>query len=58
MKRYFLYNILLNISLILMFFSVVAAYQSRQYIVLAISILIILIVGYLKYRLLKQVRQR
>ncbi|MFC7524313.1 DUF6358 family protein [Parapedobacter sp. GCM10030251] len=41
-----------------MFFSAVAAYQSRQYIVLAISILIILILGYLKYRLLKQVRQR
>ncbi|WP_104443702.1 DUF6358 family protein [Parapedobacter indicus] len=58
MKRYFIYNVLLNISLILMFLSVVAAYQSSEYTVFGISLLIIGILGYLKYRLLKQVRQR
>ncbi|GGC30859.1 hypothetical protein GCM10011386_23580 [Parapedobacter defluvii] len=58
MKLYFLYNTLLNISLILMLLAVVAAYQSSDYLVLAISVLIILILGYLKYRLLKRVRQR
>ncbi|PPL03072.1 hypothetical protein SAMN05444682_103397 [Parapedobacter indicus] len=41
-----------------MFLSVVAAYQSSEYTVFGISLLIIGILGYLKYRLLKQVRQR
>ncbi len=57
MKRHFLYNILLNIGLILMILSAVAAYQSAQYMILAISLAIILVLGYLKYRLLRQVRQ-
>ncbi|MBK1438500.1 sortase [Parapedobacter sp. ISTM3] len=57
MKRHFLYNTLLNIGLILMIFSAVAAYNSKQYPVLAISVVIVCVLVYLKYRLLKQVRQ-
>ncbi|SEL78383.1 DUF6358 family protein [Parapedobacter koreensis] len=57
MKTHFLYNILLNIGLILMIFSVVAAYNSAMYPVLAIAVVIVCVLGYLKYRLLKQVRQ-
>ncbi|MGK6352636.1 DUF6358 family protein [Parapedobacter sp. DT-150] len=57
MKRQFLYNILLNVGLILMVLSAVAAYNSKQYPVLAISVAIIAILVFLKYRLLKQIRQ-
>ncbi|HWK55786.1 MAG TPA: DUF6358 family protein [Parapedobacter sp.] len=57
MKTYFLYNILLNIALILMGLAVWAAYQSGEYPILAITVAIIAILGWLKYRLLKQVRQ-
>ena len=57
MKKHILYNTLLNIGLILMVLSVVAAYNSKQYPVLAISVVIIAVLIYLKYRLLRQVRQ-
>lgn len=57
MKKHILYNTLLNIGLILMILSSVAAFNSQQYIVLAISVAIIAILIYLKYRLFKQVRQ-
>lgn len=62
MKKHFLYNTLLNIGLILMMFAAVAAYNSEaqkgeKYIILGITVLIIIVLGYLKYRLLKQVRQ-
>jgi hypothetical protein len=57
MKRHFLYNILLNIGLILMLLSAVAAYNSGQQPILYISVAIIAVLGYLKYRLLKQIRQ-
>lgn len=57
MKTYFLYNVLLNISLILMGFAVWAAYRSDQYPILAITVVILVILGWLKYRLLRQVRQ-
>lgn len=58
MKTYFLYNTLLNIAVILMGLAVWAAYRSEQYIIMAITVLIVIILGWLKYRLLKQVRQR
>jgi len=57
MKRHFLYNTLLNIGLILMLLSAVAAYNSERYPILGIAVVIIGVLGYLKYRLLKQVRQ-
>ncbi|WP_353127695.1 DUF6358 family protein [Parapedobacter pyrenivorans] len=56
MKRHFIYNVLLNIGLILMVLSAIAAFNSEQYPILAISMAIIFILGYLKYRLLKQIR--
>lgn len=57
-KRYFFYNVLLNIALILMILSVVAAYNSSQYAILAISVGIMALLIYLKYRLLKQIKQQ
>jgi len=62
MKRHFLYNTLLNIGLILMTFAAVAAYNSEaqnseKYLILSVTVFIIILLGYLKYRLLKQVRQ-
>ena len=61
MKTYFLYNVLLNIALILMGFAAIAAYNSddngSKNLILAISIAIFLVLAYLKYRLLKQVKQ-
>ncbi|MGV3761692.1 DUF6358 family protein [Parapedobacter sp.] len=61
MKRYFFYNVMLNIGLILMSFATIAAYSSddngSKYLILAISVAILLVLAYLKYRLLKLVRQ-
>ncbi len=62
MKRHFLYNTLLNIGLILMMLTAIAAYNgetqnNEKYFILGITVVIILLLGYLKYRLLKQVRQ-
>ncbi len=57
MKRHFLYNILLNIGLILMFLSMVAAYNNGQYPIFAISLAITAVLGYLKYRLLLHIRK-
>jgi len=57
MKKYFLYNILLNVGIILMALAAMAAYNSIQYPIVAIAVAIVVLLGYLKYRLLKQVRQ-
>ena len=61
MKTYFLYNVLLNVALILMALAAVAAYNSdddgSKHLILAISIAIFLVLAYLKYRLLKRVKQ-
>lgn len=56
LKRNLLYNTLLNVGLILMIFSAVAAYNSQQYIYLAISAVIAVFLIYAKYLLIKQVR--
>ncbi|WP_326328021.1 DUF6358 family protein [Parapedobacter sp. 10938] len=60
MKKYFLYNVLLSIALILMALAAIAAYNSddngSKYPILAITIAIFLILVYLKYRLLKQIK--
>lgn len=58
MKRYFFYNVLLNMALILMILSVVAAYNSGQYSILAISLGIVALLIYLKFRLLRVIKQR
>jgi len=57
MTKYFLYNVLLNIALILMGLAVWAAYNTAEYPILAITVVILAILGWLKYRLLKHVRQ-
>lgn len=57
MKKYFLYNTLLNIALIFMVLAVWAAYNSANYPILVVAVAILAILGWLKYRLLKQVRQ-
>ncbi|WP_257669347.1 DUF6358 family protein [Parapedobacter tibetensis] len=56
-KKPFLYNILLNVGLILMILSALAAYDSKLYPVLSISMAIIIVLVYLKYQLLKQVKR-
>ena len=57
LKRNLLYNTLLNVGLILMIFSAVAAYNSQQYIYLVISAVIAIFLVYAKYVLIKQVRE-
>lgn len=57
LKRNLLYNTLLNVGLILMIFSAVAAYNSKQYPYLAISVVIAVFLVYAKYLLIKQVRE-
>ena len=61
MKTYFLYNVLLNIALILMGLAAIAAYNSddngSRYLIFAIALVIFLVLAYLKYRLLIRVRQ-
>ncbi len=57
LKRNLLYNTLLNVGLILMIFSAVAAYNSQQYIYLVISAVIAIFLVYAKYLLIKQVRE-
>ncbi len=57
LKRNLLYNTLLNVGLILMILSAVAAYNSQQYVYLAISVVIAIFLVYAKYLLIKQVRE-
>lgn len=57
MKKYFLYNVMLNIGLILMGLAVWAAYRSADYTILAITVAIFIVLVWSKIRLLKQVRQ-
>jgi len=58
MAAYFLYNTLLNVGLMIMIFSMIAAYNSSHYLILVISLVFAGVLGYLKYRLLKRVRQQ
>jgi len=62
MKRHFFYNILLNVGLILMMFILIAAYNSEalpveKYLIIGGAIVTIIVLGYLKYRLLLQVKK-
>lgn len=49
---------MLNVALILMILSIVAAYNSSQFPILVISVLIIALLIFLKYRLLKLIKQQ
>jgi hypothetical protein len=57
MRRKLLYNVLLNIGLIVLVFCAVAAYNSQQYGILSIAVIGIVLLIYLKVRLMKQVRR-
>lgn len=57
LKRNLLHNTLLNVGLILMVLSAVAAYNSQQYVYLVISVVLAIFLVYAKYLLLKQVRE-
>lgn len=49
---------MLNVALILMVLSVMAAYNSNQLPILVISVVIIALLIFLKYRLLKLIKQQ
>lgn len=57
MKMKFLYNTLLTIGIVLMFLSALSAYRSEQYWITAASVAIMLILFFLKFRLLKEIRE-
>ena len=52
MKKYFLYNILLNVALILMVLAAVAAYSAQEYPTFAITLAILVVLAWLKHRFL------
>lgn len=57
MKLKFLYNTLLTVGIVLMFLSAIASYQSQQYGFMAASLAVLVVLFWLKVRLLKDVRQ-
>ncbi len=57
MKLKFLYNTLLTIGIVLMFLSAIASYRSTQYTIMAASIAVLLLLFYLKIRLLREIKE-
>ena len=57
MKLKFLYNTLLTIGIVLMVLSAVNAYNSDQHLYMGISIAVVLLLLWVKARLLKHVRE-
>jgi len=57
MGKKFLYNILLNIGILILAYCAIAAFHARQYLILACAIAGIALLIYLKIRLTKQVRK-
>ncbi len=57
MRKKLLYNVLLNVGLIVLVFSAVAAYNNQQYSILSVAAIGILLLIYLKIQLMKQVRR-
>lgn len=56
MGRKFLFNILLNLALIVVVYSLVKAYRADQYLVVAGALGVVLLLSYFKIKLLKHVR--
>lgn len=56
MKLKFFYNTLLTLGIALMLLSAVSSYQAEQYLYLAISLALIVVLGWLKYKLLADVK--
>lgn len=57
MRKKLLYNVLLNVGLIVLVFSAVAAYNNQQYGILSVAAIGTLLLIYLKIQLMKQVRR-
>ena len=57
MKKHFILNLLLNLGIVFLVMSGVAAYQSGNMLILGLSIAIAVVLIYLKVVLLKHVRQ-
>ena len=57
MGKKFIYNVLLNIGLIAMIFTAVSSYKKEQYLIVILAICILILLSFLKIRLLKQVRE-
>ncbi len=57
MKIKFLYNTLLTVGIVLMVLSTVSAYQSKQTVIMIVSLAVAILLFWLKIQLLKQVRQ-
>lgn len=57
MKWKFLYNTLLTLGIVLMFLSAIASFKSEQYNIMAFSVAVLLLLFWLKVRLLKDVKQ-
>jgi|GEM_PF-484035 len=56
MKKRFFYNVFLNIGIIVLLFLGVSAYKGQQYLLVVTVALFIVLLAFLKYRLLKQVK--
>lgn len=56
MGRKFIYNVLLNVAIIAMIFAAVSSFKKEEYIVVALSLVIVVFLSFLKIKLLKQVR--
>jgi hypothetical protein len=56
MGKKFIYNVLLNIGLIAMVFAGVSSFKKEQYVIAVLALAIIILLSFLKIRLLKQVR--
>ena len=57
MKMKFLYNTLLTLGIVFMFFRAIASYQCQYYQLMAVSVAVLLLMFWFKVRLLKDVKQ-
>lgn len=57
MGKKFIYNVLLNIGLIAMVFTAVSSFKKDQYFIVIGAICILVLLSFLKIRLLKEVRE-
>lgn len=56
MGRKFIYNVLLNVAIIAMIFAAVSSFKKEEYVIVALALGIIVLLSFLKIKLLKQVR--
>lgn len=58
MKAKFFYNVMLNIGIVLMILSGVSSFNQSNYPVFGISLLVVLILIYLKVKLFQQIKAK